>query len=545
MCHRWAVTRDRLGQIDNLRVEIAARVTALVLVFMVAAATGGLAEHPWQLVPLVVLAGVSVLPVQNPFLYRWRPLIEACVAALLVATSDPYQPAFLPYLVVPSLSAGLIGGWTLAVITSGATGLVLMGRGLAVPDGLAGTEYLVDVAQWTLLAFAFGLLAAWLRRVQGQRPTDDQSYLEATRLLTQLRDLSRELSGGLDVVSIAGGLLERIQHDVSADRGWVFSYRAGGLPVMLASVPAQEAAVDPDLSPSTVWARALASGMAQSTPHGVTADPSMSAAVAPLLVEQTTIGLVAVERRGRHWGEETLERLQQLVDADAVRLDAALLFDQVRTLATAEERQRLAREIHDGIAQEVASLGYLIDDLAATAPEGFKPQLQRLRGELSRIVGELRFSIFDLRRELGPGVSLTSALAEHAQHVGESSGMTVHLELSETPRRLRAQVESELLRIGQEAIANARRHARAENLWVTCRVDAPDVYLRVEDDGRGLMPGRDDSFGVAIMTERAERASCTLAIAGRPGGGTMVVVEPRQRAEAKGGAARDSSRTPR
>ncbi len=122
-----------------------------------------------------------------------------------MAASDPYEPALLPYLVVPSLSAGLIGGWSLAVITSGATGLVLMSRGLVIPDGLAGTEYLVDITQWTLLALAFGLLAAWLRRVQTPRPNDDQSYLEATRLLIQLRDVSRELSGGLDAISIAGG----------------------------------------------------------------------------------------------------------------------------------------------------------------------------------------------------------------------------------------------------------------------------------------------------------------------------------------------------
>lgn len=539
MCHRGAVTRERrLGQLNYMRVEIGARVTALVLAFMVSAATGNLAERPWQLALLVGLAVAAVLPVESAWIRRWRPLAEAVVVSLLVASSDPYEPALLPYLVVPSLSAGLIGGWSLAVITAGATGLVLMARGLVVPDGLEGTDYLVDVAQWTLLALAIGLLAAWLRRVQSQRPSDDESYLEAARLLTQLRDLSRELSGGLDVISIAGGLLERIHQDVGADRGWVFGYRDGGLPVLLTTFPIGESPIDPDLSPRTAWSRAVDTGVAQVSAQGVTADPTMSAAVAPLRVEQTTVGLVALERRGRRWDEPELRRLQHLADDDAARIDAALLFDEVRALATTEERQRLAREIHDGVAQEVASLGYLIDDLVATASDGARPQLQRLRAELSRIVTELRFSIFDLRREIGPGVSLTSALAEHARHVGESSGITVHLELSESPRRLRPQVESELFRIAQEAIANARKHARAQNLWVTCLVDAPDVFLRIEDDGRGMLPGRDDSFGLAIMTERAERASCTLTIGGRPGGGTAVVVEPKDRNDVRHEGAR-------
>lgn len=538
------MTRDlRLGQLDDLRVEIAARATALVLVFMVAAGTGGLAAQPWSFILLFAVAAASLLPVKSPALRRWRPLAEAAVVALLVATSDPYEPALLPYLVVPSLSAGLVGSWSLAIITAGGTGLVLMTRGLVIPEGLAGSEYLIDVTQWTLLALAIGLLAAALRRVQSQRRSDDQSYLEATRLLTQLRDLSRELSGGLDAVSISASMLEEMQREAGAARGWVFGYRDGGLPVLLASWPPGEAAIDPELAPATAWSRAAATGTAVSEQSGMTADPSMVAALAPLLVEGTVIGMVAVERRGRRWSAESLGRLQQLADGAAVRLDAALLFDQVRHLAMAEERQRLAREIHDGVAQEIASLGYLVDDLSASASPEARDQLVRLRAELTRVVTELRYSIFDLRREIGPGASLTSALAEHARHVGESSGITVHLELSETPRRLRAQVESELFRIAQEAIANARKHARAQNLWVTCLVDAPDVYLRIEDDGRGMRPGRDDSFGLAIMSERAERAACCLVITARAGGGTTVVVQPN--AEPKGVTSRDDSRAAR
>jgi signal transduction histidine kinase len=237
------------------------------------------------------------------------------------------------------------------------------------------------------------------------------------------------------------------------------------------------------------------------------------------------VGLLAVERRGQPWQKAEVQNMQGIADADAARLEAAQLFDEVRTLATAEERQRLAREIHDGVAQEVASLGYVIDDVSAHSPDGVRPQLNQIRDELSRIVSELRYSIFDLRREIGPGASLTSVLAEHARHVGATAGIAVNLTLSESPSRLRPAVESEILRIAQEAIANARRHSHAANIWISCDVDAPTVTLRVEDDGRGLMPGRPDSFGLAIMRERALRASCSITIRERAGGGTTVVVQ--------------------
>ena len=70
--------------------------------------------------------------------------------------------------------------------------------------------------------------------------------------------------------------------------------------------------------------------------------------------------------------------------------------------------------------------------------------------------------------------------------VGTGSGLTVHLVLDESAYRLPIEAETELLRVAQEAITNARKHARARNLWVTCRVDPPRAFLRIADDGKGL-----------------------------------------------------------
>ena len=151
------------------------------------------------------------------------------------------------------------------------------------------------------------------------------------------------------------------------------------------------------------------------------------------------------------------------VEAHSLRLDTALVFDEIRTMATADERQRLAREIHDGIAQEVASLGYVVDHMAATTRDAAVAEgLADLRKELSRVVADLRLSIFDLRSDVSATNGLGSALSDYVRQIGAKSGLTVHLTLDEAPTRLSPAVEGELLRIAQEAITNARKHASAQ-----------------------------------------------------------------------------------
>ncbi|MEO8329320.1 MAG: sensor histidine kinase [Candidatus Nanopelagicales bacterium] len=531
-------------QLDYRRVEIGARAAALVLVFALSMFTGTGADHPSSLLLLAGLGIAASLPVNDLRIRRWRPAVESLSAALLIATSNPYDPALLPYLVVPSLSAGLIGGWTMAVITAGAAVVGLLSRGLIETDGLAASGYLVDISQWSLLALAFGLLAAWLRRVQTQRPTDTESYAEAAKLLSQLRDLSRQLSGGLDAVGLAQSQLAGLRDVLKFDRGWVFTQSPGGLLVLLATDSPSSADWEPDLHVSSVWSLAWDTHEPHRSNRGFTADPTMCAAVLPLRIDDEVVGLVGVERRAQPFEDGEIANAQRSLDSGSVRIDAALLFNELRTLATTEERRRLAREIHDGIAQELASLGYAVDDLSARAAvdrPDLAESLRDLRGELTRVISELRLSIFDLRREIGPGMSLVSALSEHVRTVGATSGLTVHLELAESPRRLRVETETELLRIAQEAIANARRHADAKSIWVTCRVDPPQALLRVEDDGKGLAPGRSDSFGLDIMRERADRAGGTLEVSHRAGGGTSVEVRtPRPAASERRSPSADS-----
>ncbi|MGH8878773.1 MAG: sensor histidine kinase, partial [Stackebrandtia sp.] len=151
--------------------------------------------------------------------------------------------------------------------------------------------------------------------------------------------------------------------------------------------------------------------------------------------------------------------------------------------------------------------------------------LQELRDEVTRLITELRLSLFELRSEVDRHGGLTTAIADYARTVGSSAGLRVHLSLDEGGARLPAATEAELLRIAQEAITNARKHARAENLWVTCEVDPPFARIEVADDGTGVSgEGADGRYGLTIMSERAERIRGSLEIRPRDPHGTTVAV---------------------
>jgi signal transduction histidine kinase len=241
-------------------------------------------------------------------------------------------------------------------------------------------------------------------------------------------------------------------------------------------------------------------------------------------VGSRTIGAVVADVADPASPDE-LALLARSTDDGALRLETALLFDEVREIATREERRRLAREIHDGIAQELASLGYLIDDLQARARDADSRSLAiTLRKEVTRILSDLRHSIFDLRSDVPDDVGIGTALAGYARQVGSQTGLTVHLVHEESHERLRPEVEAELLRIGQEAITNVRKHSSARNLWVTVAVNPPSARVQVADDGMGLGVRARDRYGLDIMAERARRVGATLLIENRPEGGTVVDV---------------------
>ncbi len=463
---------------------------------------------------------------------------EIAVWAIAVHSTGHEESPLLPYLLAPVFAGGLLAQSTGALIAAGTAATALL-IGIAVPNqnDLHVKDYTVAAAQWTVIALMGGLVAAWARRLQDDATESaTNAYAEAHSLLSQLYTVTRQLPGSLDPVTTADTLIEEISRIAQFSAAAVIMRGDGGGLTPLAHRGADRLEWELGLEGHTPFAEVWTNHRSQVSGHQFARDrnqlpdlASGSALVVPIRIGDRVTGLVGMETEAAEaYPPNVVTEVETLCGEVALRLETGLLFEQIRELATAEERRRLAREIHDGIAQELASLGYMVDEISSVAEDAGQPDivddLAGLRQEMTRIVRELRLSIFDLRSDVDRHGGLGAALTEYLRMIGTTSGFTVHLTLDESSRRLPAETEAELLRIAQEAVNNARKHAAADNLWVTCRVHPPDAELVVEDDGRGLGKGREDSYGLEVMRERAARTHAVLEIRARQPRGTYVAV---------------------
>lgn len=516
-------------------------VTRLVLLLLCAAVAA--AREPKH---LVWVAGLGLAAALASWAGRSRAwtigvhALEGAVAGAAVVATGSADSPYLPYLLAPAFGGGLAVGLPGAVPPAGAAALALLLAPLAVQGAPGPTDLSAVLAEWVVLAVLVGGLGIWIRSVlsaatqAGDEVARAQS--EAYRLLTELRSVARRLPGALDPQTTGETILARARELCRFDTGAVLVTGTGAEQLVAVARSGPERPLwDLSLSGDSPLAEAWISQASQLHPGGLPrtdgSRPTGSSAVVPLLSGSRSFGLLVLESSTPDGIDaEAVSRLAKPVAAMALQLQTGLAFDEVREIATHEERRRLAREIHDGVAQELASLGYALDNLAhdvadAASHEAVREQVDAIRGEVRRLVTELRMSLFDLRANVDPDEGLGAAIGRHVRAVGTASGMTVHLSLSESSLRLPAETEAELLRIVQEAVANARKHAAAPNLWVSCRVDPPAAWICIEDDGRGISaPAAAGSHGLAIMRERAERIRARVDVRQRVPRGTRVEV---------------------
>ncbi|QIX27812.1 sensor histidine kinase [Nocardioides sp. JQ2195] len=510
-------TRAPVTAGKSWRVTTAARVFVLALVFGLTLSSGTINSAGVILLALVLLASVCCVLEANPLTgpTPWTPLVEGVLTAALIGMTPGPIGALSIYLVIPPVVAGIRHGWVTTANTFLAEGFVMFGAGAAAEElGLVDAQMLSS-APWLLTGLGGGLLAAWQSRSVRNLASIQAPYEAAHHLVSQLHTLAQRLPVGLDSLTAARALNDATREGVSADRSAVIIRTA-------------EDAFEPLIREGAISAvdERMAS-ICFGTGRPLTGKGLLAL---PIRVGEHCFGVLLLGR-ATSWTKRQVQELQAVVDTQAVRLDTALLFDDVRSFATSEERNRLARDIHDGVAQEIASLGYMADEIADTSPDDATRKVANdLRAEITRVVSELRFSIFDLRHDLDEASSVSGALAEYVREVSHQSGMRVHLLFDERGPRLPQRVEQELLRIGQEAIGNARKHAHAINLWVTLTSDGKCVRLVIEDDGIGAATARPGHYGMHTMRERADRIGANFSVTSRADGGTVVTVQSRQSA---------------
>jgi two-component system NarL family sensor kinase len=209
------------------------------------------------------------------------------------------------------------------------------------------------------------------------------------------------------------------------------------------------------------------------------------------------------------------------------------LAEEEARAARSGERTRLAREIHDTLAQDLTAIALQLESALRDVPRD-SPAVPRIATALEvarNAMAQARASVLSLRADPLEGRPLATALAALARRITSETGVRVTLhERGETA--LPYEVEGELFRIASEALANARRHADPSRVEIELAGDEGAVVLTVRDDGAGFDPAaRDaDRYGLRGMEERARLAGGRLRIVSQPSGGTLVeAVVPRAR----------------
>jgi signal transduction histidine kinase len=213
------------------------------------------------------------------------------------------------------------------------------------------------------------------------------------------------------------------------------------------------------------------------------------------------------------------------------------LSREVERLAVVDERNRLAREIHDGVAQVLATMLVRLDTVEGLLERGrteaVLEEVRGLRASGAEAYGDVREAIADLRTrpELGPQ-GLRQALESYVSQFADRTELRATFgfdAIEGDVDDLTPTAEVQLLRIVQEALANVRRHAGASRVDVQFWRDNGGWHVSVRDDGRGFDPtaadtstGRQEHVGLSIMRERAESVGGSLTITSSPGGGTEV-----------------------
>lgn len=223
--------------------------------------------------------------------------------------------------------------------------------------------------------------------------------------------------------------------------------------------------------------------------------------------------------------------LAGLANQAAIAIENARLYENVKTLAVYEERDRIAREMHDSVAQ---SLGYMYSRLRLLQdryPQDREPALWADLDDLARVASasydEVRWAIFGLRTGHPHRAGLLSALAGYVRDFTTRTGVRAEL-AGETLGRvaLAPEAEAQLVRIVQEALTNVAKHAAATQVWVRVEARGDSVHVVVEDNGVGFEPGakagQDGHYGLATMRERAESVGGHLEIDTAPGAGCRV-----------------------
>jgi signal transduction histidine kinase len=246
----------------------------------------------------------------------------------------------------------------------------------------------------------------------------------------------------------------------------------------------------------------------------------------PLDTSQGRLGfLVAVRDTGDDFSTYDVRLLRAFGAQASMLLERSLLYEEIEAGAILQERSRLAREIHDGLAQNLAFLKMRVAWLKRSPAAVEGSQLDEIEGVLETALIEARHAITTLRSEPQTS-SAVEAITRYCEEFGQVSGIDAEVRAGESVSEVGPKARVELLRVVQEALNNVRKHANARSVTIDIDSDEDGVWVRVTDDGLGfdVRHGEQGHFGLEIMKERAESVGGELTVDSAPNVGTVISI---------------------
>jgi len=478
------------------------------------------------------------VPYRNEESVRLRILVEQGINTATIMLSGAWASPFVLFVIPTGMLAGFACGAAYSAIISVVIVVAVttqhaleVGTASGVQDGMMWAALLA------LMAFTSGLAHNTARDADRQQKAalDRVSRLaEANSLLFALQRVAQSLPASLDLDDVLDSTVARLRSMVRYDALIVFLHD----PVSDRMIPARTIGMTDSIAHSTddLPHGALAAVGSPKTvridslPRGGGISPDARSGVyTALRARGSLIGVLAVESREEAaFGQQQAEVVHGLSEPFGIAIDNARMFLRIRSLAAAEERSRIARDLHDHVGSSLAMIGFEVDRaISATADVPAHQQMLRdLRGQVTGVISEVRDTLHDLRTDVSDSRDLAATAREFLDRVQHRAGLDVTCDIT-LPDRLPLLVEREVWQIAREAIVNVERHARAQHIEVRGALVDGTFRLTVSDDGVGLdhTRARSDSYGLIGMRERAERLDARLTLRHRPEGGTEMRID--------------------
>ncbi len=499
----------------------------------------------WVIVAGLVLVATTVwrtldpVPLDGRHALRWI-LLDAALATAVVAASGAWSSPWVLAIVPPTLAAGFARGSVVAVQqTAGA--IIVVSVAWFLGEGDISDRFEVALV-WSAGLVTVAVVSGFVRKVSRESARQQSIALsqvgrltEANGLLVSLHRVAQTLPASLDLDDVLDSTLGRLRELVNFDSVTIFLHEEDDDTWVPARRPGnrEQGPLQPSSFPPPL-VRAAAELSTVSEPDlpasggpGV-APRSGSGLYAALRARGAVVGMIAVEAATPHkFSARELGLLNGLVEPLGVAIDNARLFARLRTIGADEERNRIARDLHDRLGQSIAYLAFELDRAVRAAERGddTRELLETLRTEVRTVLRTLRETLYDLRTDVRDDQDLGATMQHFLDRVSERSDLDVEFQLDQRGRLPLLQ-EKELWRIAKEAVINAERHAKAHRLDIRWRCDGRGAELVVRDDGVGFAKnaGRIDSYGILGMRERAASLGARFDIESAPGRGTTIRV---------------------